>query len=128
MGRVAKNSKYFESLALSVAGGETIRDAAKEHGCSETHAYHISCSPEFKKRVNEVRAQTTARAVGKLTKASTEAIDTLLKLTGESNEPSIRLNASKAILASLGPISELAELRARLEELESQRERVRVVG
>jgi hypothetical protein len=61
----------------------------------------------------------TSNTVGILTQAATKAAQTLLELLGKENEPPVRLNAAKAILVQLQPLTELGELRARIDALES---------
>jgi hypothetical protein len=110
-----------ESLAMLVASGCTIRDAAKKANCSESHAYRLSREADFRDRVCEIRSEITAQAVGRLTDLAVQAVDVLAEMLGRSNKPSVRLNAAKAILGALKPFSELGELRARLEALEAER-------
>jgi len=119
-------SKFFEPLAVSVAGGSSIKAGAVNVGCSLQSAYNISATAEFRQRVSEIRTELTTEAVGKLTSACTAAVDTLRELLGPENEPNIRLNASKAILASVGPMSESGELRARIDAIESQGTSLRI--
>jgi len=116
-----KKSKFLEPLAVSVAGGSSIRTSAVNVGCSEQTAYNISSSLEFRRRVSEIRAAMTTEAVGKLTASCTEAVDTLQELLNATNEASVRLNAAKAILNALGPLSEANELRQRLNNLEQNK-------
>ena len=120
------NSRFLPILAGHHAAGMSIRDAAKAANCSEKTAYTLAGTAEFKSRVSEIRTQFTAEAVGKLTSAATEAVDTLRSLLEATNEPSVRLNAAKAILANLGPLAELHELRARIDRIESQGTMLRV--
>lgn len=120
--KFSPNGKYFELLTTAVAGGQSIRAAAATCGCSESHAYHFSHTQEFKQRVNELRTEATSEALGRLSSAATAAVATLIQLLKPDNEPSIRMNAAKAILNSLGPMAELSELRARLDAIESQRQ------
>ena len=120
----SKPSKYQELLATEVACGASIKTASEKIGCKLQTAYNISCTSEFKTRVASIRSEITAQAVGLLTRGAAKAAATLIALTGESNEPSVRLNASKAILATLGPLSELGELRARLDAIEQGRLRI----
>ncbi|XZE45976.1 hypothetical protein SH467x_001238 [Pirellulaceae bacterium SH467] len=97
----------------------SIRQAAVTIGLSESAAYHTSQTPEFRKRVSELRTEAIAGAVGRLSSAATLAVDTLVELLDEKNDAKDRLNASKAILAALVPLSEFGELRARIEKLEA---------
>ncbi len=118
------NSKFFEPLAVHVASGRTIKDAAKLIKCAEQTAYNLSCDPSFRHRVAEIRSEITTRAVGRLADTAALAVDTLRELLGATNEPSIRLNASKAILAALPTMTEFGELRARIDAIENNRLRV----
>lgn len=115
------SGQFFESLALSVAQGLTVKAATEIAGCSESHGYRLSRTPTFKQRVSELRSDITSAALGRLTNAATTAVDTLVELMGQDNEPPVRMNAAKAILTNLGPLSELSELRARLEAIETER-------
>ncbi|MCC7336179.1 MAG: hypothetical protein IT422_13895 [Pirellulaceae bacterium] len=114
---MAANGK-FEAMALSVATGSSVKAAAQAADCSERQGYRYSSSDAFRRRVNELRSEITAQAVGQLTLAASQAATTLVELLDVSQEPSIRLQACKAILASLAPMSELGELRARLDAIE----------
>jgi hypothetical protein len=62
----------------------------------------------------------TNAAVGELSAAASEAVTTIRSLLNAENEAAVRLNAAKAILTQLGPLSELGELRQRLEALEAK--------
>jgi hypothetical protein len=121
-----KKSKYFEPLAVVVAGGQTIKAASSTVGCAIQTAYHISADADFRQRVGELRSEMTTQAVGKLSDAASHAVDTLRELLDASNEPSIRLNASKAILAALPSMTEFGELRERIDAIENG-SRLRVV-
>ena len=115
-----KNSRFLPILAASVAAGKSIRDAAQAAGCSESNAYTISRTPEFKTQVATIRDEATAAAVGVLSQAASQAALTLVSLLGEQNDPKDRLAAARLILANLGPISEIGELRERISKIEGQ--------
>ena len=117
-------SKYFESLAMAVASGSTIRAASGSASCSESQAYRICATTEFRLRVAKIRSEITSQAVGIITEGATKASATLVELLSQANEPSVRLNAAKAILLQLGPLSELGELRARIDRIEAGQLRV----
>ncbi len=105
---------------MEVASGVSIKHAADKIGCKLQTAYNISCTAEFKRRVSEIRTEVASETVGTLTLAASEAASTLRELLSQSNAPAVRLNACKAVLASLSAISELGELRARIDALESK--------
>lgn len=115
---MTKTSKFFEPLAVAVAGGNSIKAAADVASCSVQTAYNTSATVEFKSRVSELRTVMTDQAVGELSAAAAEAVTTLRELLGKEFDPSQRITAAKAILAAVQPMSELAELRRRLDSLE----------
>ena len=117
---MSKQSKFLEPLAVAVAAGNTIKHAAEIVGCSLQTAYNTSATAEFRQRVSEIRTEIASSTVGTLTLAASEAASTLRELLDASNPPAVRLNSAKAILASLSAISELGELRARIDALEAK--------
>jgi hypothetical protein len=112
------NNGRFEAMAMLLATGSSVKAASQKIGVSCRQAYRISSSDRMKKRVAVLRSEITSEAIGQMTAAATQAAVTLKQLLAEENEPSIRMNAAKAILNVLGPLSELGELRARLDNLE----------
>ena len=114
------NSGKFESLALLLASGSSIKSASVQLGIASRTAYRIAASDKMKTRVASIRTEIASGTVGTLTLAASEAACTLRELLGESNAPAVRLNSAKAVLASLSAISELGELRARIDALESK--------
>jgi hypothetical protein len=113
-------SKFFESLACSVAAGATVAVAAKQASCSASHAYRLSQKSEFRQRVSELRLEATDRAVGALSDAAVEAVQVLrAAMHDEVSKPADRIAAARALLSLLAPVAELGELRSRLKLLES---------
>jgi hypothetical protein len=119
-----KKSNFFDCLAVQVAGGASVKAAAETSGCSPQTGYNISATPEFRQRVATLRTEVVAAAVGKLSDAAAQACDTMRELLDASNQPGVRLNAAKAILSALGPMTEFGELRTRLDAIEQQTLRV----
>jgi transposase-like protein len=117
---MATNGGRFEALALLLASGVSIKNAAQQLGIGSRTAYRISASDKMKTRVASIRSEVASSTVGELTLAASEAASALRSLLSESNPPMVRLNACKAVLASLSSISELGELRARLDRLEAK--------
>lgn len=123
---MAKKSK-LDALAFEVATGSTIRAAAAKLGISESHAYTISSGdPEFRSRVSEIRTEAITAAVGRLSAIVSRAVDTLAELLDASNDPKDRLNAAKAIMAAVTPMSELGELRQRIDAIEDANHKPRL--
>ena len=113
-------SKFLEPIAVLVAGGSSIKTAAETVGCSLQTAYNLSATPEFKNQVAAIRNDAVAAAVGVLSQAASKAAQTLVDLLSSEHEAKDRLAAARLILANLGPIQELGELRERITKIESQ--------
>lgn len=118
-------SRYFEPLALAIAGGQRIRDAAVTAKCAESTSYRVAKLPEFRRRVAELRTAATDAAVGRLSELAVDAVNVLGSVMRDQEaKPADRLTAAKSALQLLAPLSELAELRARLDALENSQLRV----
>jgi hypothetical protein len=113
------NSRFSDPLAILVASGSTIKDAAASAGCSLPIAYSLSRSPEFKSMVSTIRSEAIRQAIGTLSLATTRAAETLVALLAD-DDPKIRLAAVARLFASIAPLTELHELRTDIEELRSQ--------
>jgi HEAT repeat protein len=106
-----------EALLLALAGGATVRDAARSAGIGERTATRRLADPGFRRRVAENRADMVARALGKLADGATEAVDTLRKLLGAEAD-TVKLGAARSILELGTKLREAVELEERLAELE----------
>jgi hypothetical protein len=113
-------SKYMQVLAATVAAGSSVKDAAAVAGCTESTAYSLSCTPEFKQLVNKLKSEAVERAVSVLTHNATAASHALVRLL-DSDDEKIQLAAASKLLAQLGPLQELSELRSRIDALEGMR-------
>jgi hypothetical protein len=111
--------KNGDALALALASGASIVDAATTAGMSERTAYRRLAKPAFRRRVAEVRAEMVARALGKRADGMSDAASTLRKLLKAKSE-SVRLSACRALLELGVKLRESVELEARLSELEAK--------
>jgi hypothetical protein len=106
-------------LVAALAGGATVRDAAVEVGIGEATAHRRLKEPEFRKRVDDARAELIAAAVARLGAASTGAVMTLEGLLAADSE-AVRLGAAKAILDAALKWREHQDLTERVRVLEEQ--------
>jgi hypothetical protein len=109
--------KGNDTLALALAAGQTMRDAAALIGVCERTVARRLADPEFCQRVTELRNEMVTRAVGRLADGMVAAADTLRSLLQAEGEY-IRLGAAKAILELGHKLCETMELEQRLEALE----------
>jgi hypothetical protein len=112
-------SKYMQVLAAAVATGTAVKNAAAIAGCTESTAYSLSCTPEFKTLVNKLKSQAVEAAVGVLTSNASAASNALVRLL-DSDDEKVVLAASSKLLSQLGPLQELSELRSRIDALETK--------
>ncbi len=114
-----KKSRYFDKIALQVACGHSIKDAAEAAGCSLPMGYAISRAAEFRAAVSDIRTQAIQTAVGVLSDGANKAARCLVELL-DNNDPKIRLAAASKLLVSITPMTELHDLRQDIQELRAQ--------
>jgi hypothetical protein len=108
-----------DALALALAGGATVRDAARTVGMAERTAYRLSVDPAFRRRVLQLRGEMTGRAAGALADGMSAAVQTLRDLLSAGKE-GVRLNAAKAILQLSAELGQIADLEQRIRDLEEE--------
>jgi hypothetical protein len=109
-----------ETLLLALACGATVEAAAAKAGVSPATAYRRLQEPDFKRRLQELRADMVQRTAGMLTAACGEGVKTLLALQKESIPPATRLGAARAVLELSAKYRADVELEERLAALEQQ--------
>jgi hypothetical protein len=113
-----KNSKG-ELLAAMVAGGSSIRHAAKTLGITERTAYRYSSCPGFARRVHEIRTEAVILAMGRLAAVAVAAVQALEGCLS-SDDDGARIRAATVILDRFAKLSDAVDIRERLARLESQ--------
>lgn len=114
-GRGRRNAD--DALALALAAGKTLRDAATEVGVGERTAGRRWADADFRGRVAALRQDMVARCLGRMADGMTDAADTLRKLLAANSE-GVRLGAARALLELGLKIREGVELGERLDEVE----------
>ena len=107
------------ALAVALAAGQTLRDAAAAAGIGERTATRRWADPDFRGRVALLRADMVGRALGRMADGMTEAADTLRKLLKAESE-AVRLGSCRAMLELCVKLRESVELESRLAALERQ--------
>lgn len=111
------SERFSALLAVHVACGRSVKNAAKLLECGESTAYRLSRTDEFKAEVARLRTDMLDSAVGEITNAASQAIRKLVALL---DDPDHCLGAAKAILANVKSLSEFGEIRHRLDRLEGK--------
>lgn len=108
-----------ERAALAVARGLTNAEAAKQAGCGERTLKTWKGIPAFRERVAEIRAEMTARALGRLTEGLDFAVTALRKMLTAKSEQS-RMSAIRTLFDVTLKLKEQTELEDRMAALEQQ--------
>jgi hypothetical protein len=111
--------RYDEQLALALASGLSIDQAATKIGVSRSTVLRRWRDPAVKRRVAELRGEITDQAIGKLVDTLCEAVLTLRRLMAESESDAIRLKSASQLLETGLKAAAIAQLEQRLTELES---------
>jgi hypothetical protein len=111
-----------EALAVALATGRTLRDAAAGVGIAERTAARRWADPAFRRRVGELRGDMVARSLGRLADHMSDAAEVLHQLLAAESE-SVRLGAARSLLELGVKLRESVELEERLQALEARAER-----
>ena len=106
-----------EALALAVASGQTLRDAAAAAGIGERTATRRWADPAFRRRVGELRGDMVSNAVGRMADGMADAAGKLRELLTADSE-SVQLGAARSLLELGVKLRESVELEERVAELE----------
>jgi transposase-like protein len=108
-----------EAVAVALASGRTVREAAASCSAGERTVKRWLTCPAFGRRVRELRADMLGRALGRMADGMAEAADALRALLAAEAE-SVRLGACRAMLELGVKLRESVELEGRLAALERQ--------
>jgi hypothetical protein len=114
-----KRRCYDEQLALAIACGQTVDEAAAKLGISRTAAYRRLRDSLIRQRVAELRRELTDRTIGTMVEGFVTAAATLRLLMRPSETSAIRLRAAVALLDLGAKFAILAQLEQRVADLEN---------
>jgi transposase len=114
-----RQKKADGPLVAALAGGLSVRAAAKKAGLAERTAYRRLDDPNFRRDVDQARREIITRATAKLAASSTKAADTLRRLLGSKDER-VRLSAARWTLRLLTHMLDHEELSDRVAALENK--------
>ncbi len=106
-----------EALALAVAAGQTLRDAAAAANVSERTAARRWADRDFRRRVNALRGEMVQRSLGRMADGMAEAAGVLRALLAAESE-SVRLGAARSMLELSVKLREAVDFDERLRAVE----------
>lgn len=107
-----------ELLALNLALGATVAEAAALAKVSERTARRRLALPEFRRRVSEVRGEALERATSLCMGGMSEGVQAMRALLGADSEQ-VRLGAARSLVQLGLALRQAAEIEARLLALEA---------
>jgi hypothetical protein len=111
-----------EKLAACLASGMRPGEACDHCNVGTTTLWEWKKLPAFTERIAQLRKELVDRAIGRLSEMMAgRAADALLKLL-ESKSDSVRLDSVKAVFDLFINTSNAAELKARIDALEADRQ------
>jgi hypothetical protein len=116
--------KNADALALALAAGESVTEAAVKAGMAERTAYRRLKDPAFRQSIQALRAEMIGQALGRMAASMTEAVDSL-RVCLKSSTASVRLGASRSLLAFGIKLQENIEIEGRMTELETNLKQLR---
>lgn len=116
-----------EALALALARGFSVAQAAALSGVSVRTAYRRLEDQAFSDRVDGLRSEIVARTCHRLSDASLESVRVLRRLLRQDSgaTDAVRLAAAKVLLELALKYRSTADLEGRLDNLERIAERLR---
>src|SRR5689334_1669315 len=89
----------MQTLLAALACGATVENAARKAGVSERTVYRHLQDPDFKAKLDEVRADMVERTSGMLTGAGMSSVKTLIDLQNDvSVNAGVRRRAARDVL------------------------------
>lgn len=107
-------------VALAIAQGQSTAAIAKKHGLSTRAIQQWMKRPAFAAKVESLRSQMLDEAVGIMAAGATTAAAQLQRLASKGKSESIRLAASRALLADLMAAEDHAKLARELREIKAR--------
>jgi hypothetical protein len=112
------NQHRKAQFALALAGGSTAIAWARENDVPESTIYKWANCDEVQEAVDRIRREVWQLTIARLSQNATGAADQIAKLAQEAKSESVRLSASRAVLADLMAATDYAALERRLAKIE----------
>ena len=120
MTTMEQRESYYDALALTLATGLTVAQAAVRHSYAQSAIYRLLMDPRFKALIHKHRAEINERAYGLAVSGLKTAIDTIAAImTDEKADKKTRLQAARYWIEAHSTMR-TAELQERMYSLEAR--------
>jgi hypothetical protein len=107
-------------FALAVAQGVSPQRWARKNKVSKSTVYRWAKEPKVRARIDSIRCRAIDRAVGRMAKHATWAVEGIVKLADNATSESVRLAALRTIYTQLTTTQPFGGLEDRIAKLEEQ--------
>src|SRR5262245_24164100 len=119
-----KSDSLRDRAALGLAVGGTVQAVAGLCEVSERTIFNWLAEPEFKARIDALRAELLARAMGNVAARMVRASEVLGQLLESGNEH-IRLGAARTLLQEGVKLRDSVQLAAAVAELQAENQEIK---
>ena len=109
-----------EAFIAALLTSRTIEEAAAKAGIALITGRRWLQDPDFVEQFRQMRQEVMGQVLGRVQRASVEAVDTLCSVQVSSDSDSARVSAARTLLDVALRSVEIQELERRLEALERQ--------
>ena len=113
-----KNTKTY--LALAIAQGVSVAAWARANEVSRRTAFSWAKDPLVRKAADSYRRRVIDQAIGRMTKQTTLAADTVISIAKEAASDSVRLRAARSLYLDMITVSKYSGLETRVTEIEDR--------
>ncbi len=113
-----KNTKPY--LALAIGQGVSIAAWARANEVTRPTAFRWAKDPLVRKAADSYRRRVIDQAIGRMTKQTTLAADTVISIAKEAASDSVRLRAARSLYLDMITVSKYSGLETRVTEIEDR--------
>jgi len=119
-GQILKRKKITdEAVIAALITQQSVREASKACGLSETQIYERMKNPDFNKLYQQARRDFLSGCIVNLQGQMLGSVSTMSAImTNEANSPQVRLNAADTILRYALKLTDKVDILERVENLE----------
>jgi hypothetical protein len=112
--------KKKTQLALAIAQGVSVATWARGNEVPKRTAYRWASEPAVRATVESCRRRALDRAVGRMARRATWAVDQIVDLGANARSETVKLKALRAVMSDMMKVSEFSVLELRMTDIEEK--------